>query len=73
MPRHSTDTPNRFVPSPAARRYIYRLALALAPALVAHGVLTGTELTLWLGVLEAALSLPVGLALANTPKGGPHA
>lgn len=69
MPTHrSTTTPNVLVPSPEVRRYVYRLALAVAPVLVAYGVLAESQLALWLGVLEAVLSLPTVLALANVPK-----
>lgn len=52
------------MPSEAVRAYIYRILLALAPLLVAYGLIADNLVALWLVVAEAILGL--GLAAANT-------
>lgn len=53
-------------PIPAhVRAWIYRVALAVVPRLIAHGLITETDATLYVGVLVAVLD--VGLAGAHTP------
>lgn len=73
MADHRSNTPNVWVPSPAIRRYLYRLFLALGPVLVAHGVIAGHDWALWSGLAGTVLDVPLALALANTPKGGTSA
>lgn len=57
-------------PSPTARRYIYGVAVAVLPLLIAYGVLSEEHAPLWVAALGAVL-VP-GLAWANTtpPPGG---
>lgn len=58
------------MPSPAVRRYIYRVANAAVLVAVGYGVLSGEDAALWGLLLNAVL----GLADANTdPAGGRHA
>ena len=66
MPEHAA--PARFIPSPKARAYIYRVAVAAGPLAIFYGLLTAEEVALWLGLGGTALALPSALALANTPK-----
>lgn len=50
----------------ARRRWIYGIALAAAPLLVAANLLTGEQVELWLNLLNAVLLLGAsGLAVAN--------
>jgi hypothetical protein len=66
----SADTPNVWIPSPAVRKYLYRLFMALGPVLAAHGVLTGADWALWSGLAATVLDVPLALAQANVPRGG---
>lgn len=51
-------------PSPTARRYIYGIAAAGLPLLIAYGVLSQEHAPLWLALIGAIL-IP-GMAWANT-------
>lgn len=58
-------------PSPTVRRYIYGLATAALPLLIAYGVISEEHAPLWLALIGAIL-IP-GMAWANTtplPPGG---
>lgn len=63
-------TPNRLVPSPAVRTWIYSIIAAAVPLLVLLGVFTVDVGTHVLNIAAALLAVG-GLALAgaNTPKG----
>lgn len=50
------------------RAYVYRCLVALAPVVVAYGLLSGEEAALWLGF--AANVLGNGLAAAHTSTKG---
>lgn len=52
-------------PSPTVRRYVYGVAVAALPLLIAYGVLTEEHAPLWVAALGAVL-VP-GMAWANTP------
>jgi hypothetical protein len=68
-PKHAAETPNRIIPSPAARAWIYRIITALAAIAVIYGLVTPEQSTAWLEVAGAALGIiSSGLALANTPR-----
>ncbi len=60
------ETPNRFIPSPKIRAWLYGILIAAGPLAVFYGLATNQEVALWLGVAAAALGN--GLALGNTPK-----
>lgn len=66
---HASKTPNRWIPSPELRLWIYGVILAVVPLLVLLGIVTeevGGHI-----VLIAAAVLSVGanaLALANIPR-----
>lgn len=56
--------------TPAHRRYVYSVLVAVGGAVVFYGVATGEEVAVWLNV--AAVGLMTGgqaLARANTPGG----
>lgn len=67
----STETPNRFVPSPAVRAWLYGVIAAAVPLLVLLGVFT-VDVGAHVLNIAAALLAVSGLALAgaNTPKRG---
>lgn len=45
------------------RAYIYRVLVAIGLLLVGYGIISGNELTLWLGVATAVLNI---MPVANT-------
>jgi hypothetical protein len=53
-------------PTQATRAWIYRVATAAMPLLIAYGVVNEQDAALWIGAV-AALLVP-GLAAANTPR-----
>lgn len=70
MADHVAVTPNRWIPRPEVRKYIYRVLVAVGPVALLYGLVTDAELIVWLGLAETILASPVGaLALANTPSG----
>jgi hypothetical protein len=70
MADHAAETPNKWVPSPKVRGYIYRVLVAAGPVCLFYGVLTAEEVAVWLGFGGTVLAPAGVLALANTPKGG---
>lgn len=71
MGRHATTTPNSLIPSPRARRWLYGVLLAAQPIAVSYDLMSGQQAALWVSLGGAVLGL--GLAAANTPKGGEDA
>jgi hypothetical protein len=69
MGRYEAETPNRWVPDPAIRKWIYGWVLAIAPILVALGTISPDHVQLWLNLAAAILGVgTTTLALGNTPK-----
>ncbi|HEY9438274.1 MAG TPA: hypothetical protein VIS29_06425 [Streptomyces sp.] len=66
-PQHATETPNKWVPSPAVRTYIYGILVVLAAIAVAYGFITAEQGGLWLSLGAAVLGLGNLLAARNTP------
>ena len=65
-----TATPNRWIPRPEFRRYLYAILAAAGPIVVFYGLATSEEVALWLGLGATVLGTPAStLAAANTPKG----
>ena len=62
--------PNRWIPSPRARAYVYSVAVAAGPLVLFYGLASAEEIALWLGLGGTVLALPSALALANTPTKG---
>ena len=54
--------------SESTRAYVYRVLVALSLVVVARGLVSESEVTLWLGVAAAVLGN--GLAAANTSTKG---
>lgn len=71
MSDHAADTPNRWVPSPKARAYVYTVMVAAGPVVMFYGLMSAEEVAVWLGLGGTVLSPAGALALANTPKKGP--
>lgn len=72
MPDHAATndhTPNRWVPDPAVRKYLYGVVVAMIPVLVGFGLVSPEQVQLWLNLAGAVLGLGTTvLAVANTPK-----
>jgi hypothetical protein len=67
--RADTETPNRWIPDPTIRKYLYGVVLAMIPVLVAFGLISPDQVQLWLNLAAAVLGLGTTvLAAANTPK-----
>ena len=62
--------PNRYIPSPKVRAYVYRVLVAAGPVVLLYGLLTAEEIAVWLGLGATILSPGGALAAANTPKEG---
>ena len=59
--------PARVIAQPKTRRWIYRIAVAAVPQLVAYGVIAEAEAARWIGLAGAVLGTGVpALAAANT-------
>lgn len=66
---NATQTPNKWVPRPEIRAWIYRVLAAVGPILVFYGIATAEEVALWLALGGTILSTgALALASANTPK-----
>ena len=60
--------PARVIAQPKTRRWIYGIAIAAVPLLVAYGVIAESDAALWIGLAGAVLGTGVpALAAANTP------
>lgn len=64
----ATQTPNRFIPSPAARQWLYGVLVALSPVGVSYGLITTAQGGMWLAVASAVLGVSNLLAAKNVPK-----
>lgn len=59
--------PARVIAQPRTRRWIYGIAVAAVPLLVAYGVIAESDAALWIGLAGAVLGTGVpALAAANT-------
>ena len=65
----ATQTPNKWVPSPGVRLWLYGVLATLAPVGVAYGVVTAEQGGMWLAVASAVLGVSNLLAARNVPKG----
>lgn len=64
-----TRTPNRCIPSPAVRRWVFRSIAAAGPLVLFYGLATAEEIALWLGLGATILGTPgATLASVNVPK-----
>lgn len=66
---NTNETPNRWIPSPEVRAWVYRVLAAVGPLVVFYGWATADEVALWLGLGGTILGTgPAALAAVNTPK-----
>lgn len=64
-----TRTPNKWIPSPKARIWVFRSIAAAGPLVVFYGLATSEEVALWLGLGATILGTPAAsLASANVPR-----
>lgn len=68
LPPPLPTTRSRTTMNEATRAYIYRILVAVSLVVVARGLVSESEVTLWLGVAAAVLGN--GLAAANTTTKG---
>ena len=64
----ATITPNRWVPSPAVRLWLYGILVALAALGVGYGILTVEQGGLWLALGAAVLGVGNLIAARNVPR-----
>jgi hypothetical protein len=65
----ATTTPNRWIPRPEVRRWIFRIVIAGGPIVVFYGLMTADEVALWIGLGGTVLGTPAAsLAEANVPR-----
>lgn len=64
----ATETPNRWVPSPEVRLWMYGILVALAALAVAYGVVTVEQGGLWLALAAAVLGVGNLIAARNVPR-----
>lgn len=68
-PAPALEIPNRWIPSPALRGYLYGVALAVVPLLTGIGLFTPEVAQNVLNIVAAVLAVGgIGLAFANRPK-----
>jgi hypothetical protein len=61
-------TPNKWIPTPAVRKYIYGVIAALGAVGLLYGIVTQDQLNVWLQVVSNLLLIGgPALALVNTP------
>lgn len=66
----ATTTPNKWIPRPELRAWLYRVLAAAGPIVVFYGLMTAEEAALWIGLGGTVLATPAGaLASVNVPKG----
>lgn len=61
-------TPNRWIPSTAARLWLYGVAVAVAALLIGYGVMTIEQGGLWLALIGALLGTGNAVAARNVPR-----
>lgn len=62
-------TPNKWIPSPKVRLWVFRSVAAAGPLVVFYGLATAEEVALWLGLGATILGTPaLTLASVNVPK-----
>ncbi|GAB6857877.1 hypothetical protein [Microbacterium xylanilyticum] len=66
--QRATQTPNRWIPSPDARRWLYGVLVALAGVGVGYGIITAEQGGLWLSLGSAVLGTGPLIAGRNVPR-----
>lgn len=70
MPTYNEQTPNKWIPSPAVRAWLYGVCVALGALAVGYGIVTAEQGGLWLALAGAILGTGNALAARNTPHDG---
>lgn len=63
-----TQTPNKWVPRPELRAWLYGIGIALAAMLIGYGVFTAEQGGLWIALLGAILGVNESVAARNVPR-----
>lgn len=66
--QRATQTPNRWIPEPAVRSWLYGILVALAAVGVGYGIITAEQGGLWLSLAAATLGVGPLIAGRNVPK-----
>lgn len=70
MSKYRAAGPARVIASPKARLYLYGVAGAAAPLLVAYGIVSEQHVALWIALAGSILGTGAhALAAANVPTG----
>lgn len=65
----ATQTPNKWIPRPEIRLWLYRILAAAGPLVVFYGLATTDEVALWVGLGGVILGTPAAaIAARNTPR-----
>lgn len=64
----ATETPNRWIPRPELRLWLYGILVALAALGIGYGLITIEQGGLWLAVFSAVLGVGPLLAGRNVPR-----
>jgi len=63
------ETPNKWIPSPEVRKWIFGILAAAGPLVVFYGLATQEEVALWLGLGATIIGTPgASLAARNVPQ-----
>lgn len=66
----ANTTPNRWIPQPEVRLWLFRVFAALGPLAIFYGLMTADEAALWIGLGGTIFGTPAAsLASANVPRG----
>lgn len=64
-----TETPNKWIPRPEIRKWIFRVLAAAGPLVVFYGWASEQEVALWIGLAATITGTPAGtLAAVNVPQ-----
>ena len=66
--QRATTTPNKWIPSPELRGWLYSILAALAAVGVGYGVITAEQGGLWLALGAAVLGVGNLIAARNVPR-----
>lgn len=64
----ATETPNKWIPRPEVRLWLYGVLVALAALGIGYGLITIEQGGLWLAVFAAVLGVGPLIAARNTPR-----
>lgn len=65
---NATQTPNKWVPRPELRAWLYGIGIAAAAVLIGYGIITAEQGDLWVSLLGAILGVSNAVAARNLPR-----